>query len=240
MYFRYNQIVPPNLWQEQWEKLYKIAGDLFRDKICADAVSPGYAIKNITNENGVHNNFIMIVQDDDGQFKGVLQADIKPQSAYIDVVCARKYFGSPLIQQFINFFDELFPHNHIQLSAMPNVLSYYQRWNFKFRHSCGGQVYEPDLTKYIEAVSRKDPVSREPKPAFVDEKGAYKNDAALDVMAFLQLHELNATASYKAGCKSEDVKRTRRTIPQNECGNDGYTMFRCPVSSHGLTGGRRH
>lgn len=217
MYSIYGSALPPDQWASHWKKMIKISSDLYNDNVCNDAVSPSYAIRNLKNVHEFVNNFVMIVSDDDGVRKGVLQANISQYGAYIDVVCARRGFGSALIKHFLQYFDGIFPNNYVKLSAMPNVLTFYQQFGFEFRKSCDEPPIRPFFDDYIQQLK---------EGKIKNEQDSYENDSALAILKYLQSFELNVTAA-KDGCKRADAYSTK-SIVDNSCANDGYTMYRCP------------
>ena len=190
---------------------------LYENHVCDKAVSPSYAISNIKNERYPENNFIMVVVGDDGTDQGVLQSKIDFDYSKIDVVCAFPGFGAKLIANYIQYYDHFFPNNYLKLSAMPNVLTFYQRFGFRFRLSLYSPVIRPDFTDYNKVRDAK---------LLTDVDAAYKYDGVLKVLKFLQEHGINESKEVD-GCKSTDS--TTRFIIRNNCANDGYMMYRLPL-----------
>lgn len=215
--YKYVDGIDESEWEENWEKMIHRASALYRNHVCDKAVSPSYAIANIKNETYPENNFIMVVVDDDGTDKGVLQSKIDLDYSKIDVVCAFKGFGAKLIAHYIQYFDHFFPNNYMKLSAMPNVLTFYQRFGFEFRQSIRSPVVRPDFTGYAQVLEAK---------KLPDVDAAYKYVNVLNVLKYLQAEGINESKAYD-GCKANES--TNKDIIQNNCANDGYMMYRLPL-----------
>ncbi len=223
MYDNYATLVPIDQMAKKWKDIIGIASKLYNNGVCKEAVSPRYAIANLKNKHEFVNNFCMIVLDDSNVPQGVLQANISSVSGYIDVICAFTGFGPSLISEFLRYFDHFFPMNPVSLSAMPNVLAFYQRFCFSFRHSCEQYIVKPFFDEYIKQIKLGN---------IMDEDAAYNNTEALKILTYLQKYELNVTSQKdknKVGCKSENRKNLNLLVNER-CGNDGYTMYRCPAA----------
>ena len=217
-YYEYTSFVPPSEWEKNWKDKIKRAAKLYNDNVCNDAVNPDYSIKNIRNENYPENNFIMIAIDaDTGKDQGVMQVSIKYFERYskIDVICAYPGYGAQLLREYIQYIDYFCPDYYMKLSALPNVLQFYQREGFRFRTSIDSPVIRPDFSEY-QLV----------RDQLTDYDELKKFPEVLRVLQFLQERGINES-KFKNGCKANESRIS--TILEHNCATDGYMMYRLPL-----------
>lgn len=140
---------------------------------------------------------------------------------YIDVICSSAGSGAKLLNAMINFYSAVVPNGAITLSSMPTVLAFYPRFGFQFRKSCSEatlaipQPIVEGLRQY--AAARKFPLTRQE---------AYDDPVYGALMEFLQENDYNVK---KTNCS----KYMANKYKDYDCGEDGYTMKRCPSMAGG-------
>ena len=141
---------------------------------------------------------------------GFMLASQDENGFYIDVLCSIRNTGE-LLKYFIQYCE----HTPITLHALANVLSYYPKFGFEFRRSCN----EPVLVKLPESIQTRNP--RE-TPFPKKESDAYNDDDFSNLM--LELVEKGLAV--KEGCAKI---MTKNALKAESCGDEGFTMMRCPT-----------
>ena len=173
-------------------------------------VSPDYANKYARVEADV-----IIIGYLEGAPKAFILAKHEPTSMYLGVICGMPGTGRALMDKFLALADK--ERENVSLSAMPNVLSYYGRpeFDFAFRKSCDDEEEVVDSS----VIAGKKP------PATLDE-------IARDPIfgPFLEkLQEKGFNVAKFGECRKRRLNAEQ--IIKNHCEDDGYTMFRCKVTS---------
>ena len=140
---------------------------------------------------------------------GFILASTDENGFFIDVICSIRNTGE-LLKYFIQYCED----QPITLHALANVLSYYPKYGFEFRQSCKGPV----LVRLPESIQKRNP-REQPFPK--KESNAYNDDDFSNLM--IELVE-NGFA-VKEGCTG---KLTRESLKSESCGDEGFTMIRCP------------
>lgn len=156
--------------------------------------------------------FILARQEDDGN------------GWYIDVICSIRNTAE-LLKYFIQYCEG----EPISLSAIPSVLAYYPKFNFKFRTSCD----EPELVKLPESLQKRNPRER-PFPKRTED--AYNDDEFSDLMLKLVEHGL----AVKKDNNCDKGKLTKDELKSGDCGEQGFTMIRCGENTQGGSKNRQN
>jgi len=145
------------------------------------------------------------------------EADEQGPYYYIDVICAHKY-GRELLNHFLTFAG----NTSVALSSLPSVLSYYPKFDFEFRKSCAKDAdvvaFPASLTRLIEGLKTAGGL-----PKTTEE--VYHHDEYLDFMVELHNHDLNKRTD--GDCRLKAKNFTKKKLMESDCGDEGYTMFRC-------------
>ena len=141
--------------------------------------------------------------------------DPSGHTVYLDIICSM----GPMAKLLKYFFDWALTNDYpnIRLSSLPNVLSYYPKFGFKFRESCS----TPVVKELPESIQHRNP--RE-KPFPQDHFEAADDDDYADFMT--DLHALGLSAK-KTGVCAATRKLSKAELKSGNCGEDGYTMVRC-------------
>lgn len=184
---------------------------------CMQNVGDGYVTDAITDNTHI---FILFASDekDEGDPYGFILARRDSEGFYIDVICAEKY-GAQLLEYFIKFTTAVGARG-ISLNALPNVLSYYPKFGFKFRKSCDNKVLLT-LPPEIPTLLKELKLSGQPLPQTAE--NVYKYPEYTDFL--LNLQEKGFGAKQSKYCKKPWV--TVDTILEHNCDADGYSMLRC-------------
>lgn len=185
---------------------------------CMQNVGDGYVTDAITENTHI---FILFSSDDDGaegEPYGFILSRRDSEGFYIDVICAEKY-GAQLLNYFIQFTTAAGARG-ISLNALPNVLSYYPRFGFKFRKSCDNKVLIT-LPPEIPALLKELKSTGQPLPRTAE--NVYEYPEYTDFL--LNLQEKGFGVKKSKYCKKPWV--TVDTILEHDCDADGYSMLRC-------------
>ena len=170
---------------------------------CGGVVTRPYA------RAAIADNAVLFVAYDGARPVGFLSARPEgPRGMALDVLCAERGGGAPLIHSFVAWCDSV-GRGDVSLGAMATVLGFYPRFDFAARASCTS----PPL---------------QVPPSLRDARFASVDDAYADptVGAFLeQLQSRGLNVSKDGGCASRRL--TLGEIVDRDCGNDGYRMMRC-------------
>ena len=148
----------------------------------------------------------------------------EPTGVYIDIICSAA-FGSYLLKFFIEMIEDMDNIDYIKLSSLPSVLAYYPKFKFKFRKSCNSPVLA-DVPDVI--IKRKKNV----KPFPITSNAA---EADEDFSSFmLKLHQKGLSVDKEPPCDKLIIDK--KTMIDNDCDGQGYTMIRCKSD---LKGGKR-
>jgi len=164
----------------------------------------------VPTEDVIPIGFILARQDDDGS------------GWYIDVICSMRNTAD-LLKYFIQYCEG----TPVSLSAIPSVLAYYPKYNFKFRTSCD----EPELVKLSESLQTRNPRER-PFPKRTED--AYNDEEFSDLM--IQLVEHGLAVKKDGNCDKK--KLTKDELKSGDCGDQGFTMMYCPNTD--MNAGRRN
>ena len=143
---------------------------------------------------------------------GFLIANPDKNGLYLDVICAIRNTTS-----LLNYFIEYCDGKTITLSSLPSVLSYYPKFQFKFRQSC----YEPPVAELPESIRTRN-ASKKPFPK--RSENAYDDEDFSDFMVDLVEKGL---AVKKDGDCGKKTKVSKQDLKTGDCGSDGFTMMRC-------------
>lgn len=202
--------------------------------ICGRNVDPDYVLRAL---NADKYDYIVVAEAEDG-YKGFIVAYDVEDGVYLDVVCAQRGFGGPLIQNFMAFVknEQL---GNLSLSSLINVLAFYDKLGFKFRKQCGGPVFDfktefPDLwAKYKAKALQLSEIANARGPLVRETQVAYEEPVMIQVMQILiaqgLMGEFNANA-----CKNKDLAQLsipalQSFLKSKSCGSDGFTMIDCNV-----------
>jgi hypothetical protein len=147
---------------------------------------------------------------------GFLLANPDEHGFFIDVICSLRNTGE-LLKYFIQYCED----QPISLHALANVLSYYPKFGFEFRKSCD----DPVLVRLPESIQTRN-IRAKPFPK--KESEAYNDDDFGDLMLTL----VENGFAVKEGCVG---KMTRNVLKEGACGDEGFTMMRCPPTVGGTT-----
>jgi hypothetical protein len=133
---------------------------------------------------------------------------------YIDVICSTRNTAD-LLKYFVQYCEGM----PISLSAIPTVLAYYPKYDFKFRTSCD----EPELVKLPESLKKRT------KPFPKRTEDAYNDEDFVNLM--LQLVEHGLAVKKDSNCDKR--KLTVEELKAGGCGEEGFTMMLCPNNMEG-------
>lgn len=158
------------------------------------------------------------------QDRGFLLAQLKPDELYIDVVCSFSGLGKYLLNEAVSYATS--NGLNVGLSALPEVITYYQQFGFKFRKNCSESAFVPDSVLFAQ-VKDSAKIGRTETAEL-----AFKDRATAELLAQLQENELNVNKKSKYCRKSVAQKVKGLRAYYSNCGTNGYSMKRC------LSGGR--
>ena len=142
--------------------------------------------------------------------------DYEGEGWYIDVICSIRNTAE-LLKYFVAYCEG----EPVSLSAIPTVLAYYPKYNFKFRTSCDG----PELVKLPESLQKR----TKPFPKRTDD--VYNDEDYVNLM--LQLVENGLSVRKDNNCDKR--KLTKEELISSDCGDQGFTMMLCPNKMEGGT-----
>lgn len=151
---------------------------------------------------------------------GFILANPDEEGYYIDVICSIRN-TKDLLTYFINYCEG----SNITLHALPSVLSFYPKFNFKFRESCDKPIVAQLPEKLAKRNTRINPFPKKSVNAYDDE----------DFSEFMvDLVEKGLAVKKDGDCSKNPI--TKDEVKRSDCGEDGFIMTRC---ANNLAGGKR-
>jgi hypothetical protein len=203
---------------------FHMIANLANEGSCRNFVRPQYV------ENQLVNNSLFFIAVQAGRPTGFLIGkQLKDKGLYLDVICGAP--GRQMIDLFTHI-ARIYGSPYVQLSSLPNVLSYYPALGFQHRKGCGVEadvVMSPQMLDYMKNTMRQIQTG-EQLDAFL---AMPESQPLREFMMQLHSHGYTTKAAFSKICKNPDISDAEYF--EERCQDDGFKMMKCDLQRGGKT-----